>query len=104
VGISDLLIVAQNYAKTGEDWAHGNFNYDPSGSVGIADLLIVAQNYAKTSGVSQGEVGGGFSPAWQVATTAQISTTSVNPEPGSLALVLAGAGGLLARRRRRSVK
>ena len=45
VGFDDLVITAQHYGATGDDWAGGNFDYDPSGSVGFADLISVAQNY-----------------------------------------------------------
>jgi hypothetical protein len=100
VGFDDLVVVAQNFGKTGEDWAQGNFNYDPSGSVGFADLVSVAQNFGATSGVSEGAAGGGITPAWQFQ-SATIQTTAVNPEPASIALVTVAAGGLLARRRRR---
>ena len=109
VGFDDLVAVAQNFGFTGKDWASGNFNYDPNGSVGFADLVNVAQNFGFTSGVSQG-VGleGGLSPAWLSgsgsASVSSITTaaTSVVPEPTSIALVAAGAAGLLARRRRRA--
>jgi hypothetical protein len=90
VNFTDLLIVAQNYNKTGEDWAGGNFTYDPTGLVGFADLLIVAQN---------------FNQSLPLALSQQVEPTAVKvPEPGALALTTAAAAGLLARRRRRKAR
>jgi uncharacterized delta-60 repeat protein len=57
VNFQDLLIVAQHFNQTGQDWAEGNFIYNTSsgsgvptglGTVNFADLLIVAQNFNKT--------------------------------------------------------
>jgi hypothetical protein len=101
VGFDDLVVVAQDFGRTGEDWAGGNFNYDPNGSVGFADLVNVAQNFGATSGVSQGSMGSGLSPAWQTTSVSTVPT-SVVPEPTSIALVAAGAVGILARRRRKA--
>jgi hypothetical protein len=50
VDFSDLLILAQNYGKTGQSFATGDFNGD--GVVGFPDLLILAQNYGRTSTVA----------------------------------------------------
>jgi hypothetical protein len=47
VNFIDLLKVAQNFNKTGEDWAGGDFVYNPTGLVNFADLLLVAQNFQK---------------------------------------------------------
>jgi autotransporter-associated beta strand protein len=96
VGFDDLVVVAQNFGKTGEDWAGGNFNYDPTGSVGFPDLVSVAQNFGFTSPINNSFPATGLSPAWQVA-----QATSVIPEPGALMMIAAGAPGLLGRRRRR---
>jgi len=93
------VIVAQDFGKTGEDWAGGNFNYDPAGSVGFADLVSVAQNFGFTTGFNEGAAGGGISPAWQSASVS-VQPTSVVPEPASIALMGVAAGGLLARRRK----
>ena len=45
VGFDDLLILAQNYGKTGATLSQGDANGD--GKVDFADLLILAQNYGK---------------------------------------------------------
>jgi hypothetical protein len=93
VNMTDLLIVAQNYHKTGEDWAGGNFTYDQNGYVGFEDLLIVAQNFNQIltpEGDSLISIGGNVEPlAVKV------------PEPSAMALTTVAAAGLLARRRRR---
>jgi hypothetical protein len=47
VNFSDLLILAQNYRKTGASYSQGDFTGD--GTVGFADLLILAQNYGRAS-------------------------------------------------------
>jgi hypothetical protein len=87
VNFEDLLIVAQNFNKTGEDWVGGNFVYNPTGLVNFADLLLVAQNFNKTI---------------PLGLSAQLpSTVSQVPEPASTALLLASSAGYLAARRRR---
>jgi autotransporter-associated beta strand protein len=93
VGFDDLVVVAQNFGKTGEDWAGGNFTYDPNGSVGFADLVSVAQNFGFSSGVNGGTTGGGLSPAWD-------AVSSTVPEPSAVGLGVAATAGLLGRRRR----
>jgi hypothetical protein len=93
VGFDDLVVVAQNFGKTGEDWAGGNFTYDAKGSVGFADLVLVAQNFGASSGVNEGTQGESLSPAWNAGASAV-------PEPTAIALVCGSAAGLLARRRR----
>jgi fibronectin-binding autotransporter adhesin len=95
VNFNDLLIVAQNFNKTGEDWVGGNFIYNPTGLVNFNDLLIVAQNFNKVlspAGSSDNSLGGSTVPL-------QATVDSV-PEPTALSLVAIGAAGMLARRKR----
>ena len=47
VDFNDLVILAQNYGKTGVFWQDGDFNYD--GKVDFADLVKLAQNYGKSA-------------------------------------------------------
>jgi CARDB len=42
VDLSDLVIVASDFGKSGADWAEGDVNYD--GNVDLSDLVIVASN------------------------------------------------------------
>ena len=96
VGFDDLVAVAQNFGKTGKDWASGNFNYDPTGSVGFPDLVLVAQNFGATTAIVSGDSGStGLSPLWEGGTAAV-------PEPASASLAAAAGAGLLARRRKRT--
>jgi hypothetical protein len=81
------LIVAQNFNKTGEDWAGGNFTYSSIGLVSFADLLIVAQN---------------FNQPLPLGLLQQIQSSTVAvPEPTALVLTMSAAAGLLTRRRRK---
>ena len=48
VGFPDLITVARNYGKTGENWDQGNMTYG-GGAVGFNDLLLVARNYGATA-------------------------------------------------------
>jgi hypothetical protein len=90
VNFADLLIVAQNFNKTGEDWVGGNFTYNPTGLVNFADLLIVAQNFNQSLASNASVSLGG-----------NINSLAIKvPEPSALALTTAAAAGLLTRRRR----
>jgi MYXO-CTERM domain-containing protein len=96
VNSADLLSVIQNFNKSGTDWVHGNFTYSSSApSTTSADLLLVIQNFNRTLPFSSEEGG----------PTAVLPLSGGNvvqlPEPSAMALAVAGAGGLLARRRRR---
>jgi hypothetical protein len=98
VNFADLLIVSDNYHKTGMDWSQGNFTYDPNGMVGFEDLLLVVQNFTQT-----------LTPAanW-VETDDAVSRPSAHlsaadatvPEPGGVAVAAIGGVALMARRRK----
>jgi endonuclease/exonuclease/phosphatase family metal-dependent hydrolase len=101
VNFPDLLVVAQNYGKTGMDWSQGDFNYD--GIVNFPDLLLVAQNYGKQLSTSQlAELPTSFAAQWQLAES-EIHDANV-PEPAGTSLLVIGAGAFLTRRRRASVR
>jgi hypothetical protein len=76
VDINDLTIVLTNYGKSGQVWSQGCMDSDPAGTVDINDLTIVLTNYGNTY-------------------TAALGIKAV-PEPGTLALIVAGLAGLLA--------
>jgi hypothetical protein len=76
VDINDLTTVLTSYNQTGQSWSTGDFIGD--GTVDINDLTIVLTNYNASVGSSAAGIGGAV------------------PEPGVLALVVAGAAGLLA--------
>jgi uncharacterized protein (DUF2141 family) len=83
VDINDLTIVLTNYGRTGMTWTQGEFTGD--GKVDINDLTIVLTNYGQTAGAS--------------------ARPGAVPEPGALALLLAGAAvAALALRPRRVVR
>lgn len=48
VGFGDLLILAQNYGKSGQTFSQGNIDYDPAGLVDFADLLSLTQHYGQS--------------------------------------------------------
>lgn len=49
VDFADLVTVARNYGKTGQNWDQGDVNYD--GTVGFDDLVAVSRNYGMTAAV-----------------------------------------------------
>jgi probable HAF family extracellular repeat protein len=80
VDISDLSKVLTNYDKTGVTWDNGDF--DGNGTVDIQDLSKVLTNYDKSAGASAG--------------------IRAVPEPGTLAIVVAGlVGSIYASRKRK---
>ena len=97
VNFSDLLLVAQDYGRTGQDWADGDFNYD--GLVNFSDLLLVAQNYGKQLSRRRAcRIPGSFAAQWQLAQT-EISTRQSVPEPAAPGLLALAAAAWLTRRR-----
>jgi len=112
VNFNDLLIVAQNFNKSGQDWVQGNFIYSTTvgasysglGTVNFADLLIVAQNFNKVLS-PVGSEGGADGGGGIIGLSGSVSSQDAGiPEPGSLALIAGASAGLLARRRRRTSK
>ncbi|MGA2440140.1 MAG: PEP-CTERM sorting domain-containing protein, partial [Tepidisphaeraceae bacterium] len=97
VDFGDLLTVADHYGTTNNDWADGNFTYDPSGLVDVEDLLALAQNYQEPLTADQAaQLPAAFVSEWTLA-------QSEVPEPTSAAMILAGSCLLLARRRHTGV-
>jgi hypothetical protein len=96
VDMNDLMIVGQRLNTTGNDWAEGNFNYDPNGVVNFSDLLIIGQNLNQSINSAGVELGGNTVPVGEAGSIT--TNTTVVPEPGSVALV--AAAGLLTRRRK----
>ena len=94
VNFDDLILLAQNYNKTGKEWYEGDFTHD--GTVNFDDLIPLAQNYntARPGGIDFATVfGSDFAADWALA-------QSLVPEPMTLG-ALAAVGTLVARRRRR---
>lgn len=52
VGFSDLLVLAQNFGKTGQTFSRGNIDYSSDGLVNFDDLLLLAQRYGTSLPVS----------------------------------------------------
>jgi fibronectin-binding autotransporter adhesin len=98
VNFNDLDIIGRHLNTTGNDWADGNFNYDPNGVVNFNDLDIIGQNLNKTINNAAAELGGTTIP---LGAAANVQNTIVIPEPSVMALAAFSAAGLLARRRRR---
>jgi hypothetical protein len=96
VNFADLLAVTQHFETTGNDWAEGNFTYNPTGLVNFADLLIVAQNFnmvLNPAGSSSEQLGG---TAFPLAAPLAVQV----PEPDGAVLAAAAAFGLITRRRK----
>jgi autotransporter family porin len=99
VNFNDLDIVGQHLNTSGNDWAEGNFNYDPNGAVNFNDLDIVGQNLNKTINTAGVEVGGTVVPIGETAQTV-VSATAAVPEPGACAAILWVGAVVMARQRR----
>jgi hypothetical protein len=101
VNFNDLLVVGQHLNTTGNDWAEGNFTYDPAGAVTFNDLDIVGQNLNQSLALDEGvQEGGSTIPLGLSASIATGETSAALPDPGVATLALLVAGTLLRRRRR----
>jgi hypothetical protein len=103
----DLGIVAQNLGAINSDWEHGDFNYD--GTTNFLDIGLLAQNLNNTTlNTPLSELipdpSAALTAQWNLA-VAEVQANETQPadlpEPGMIGLLAVGAGGLLARRRRR---
>jgi hypothetical protein len=103
-----LGIVAQNLGATNDDWEHGDFNYD--GTTNFLDIGLLAQNLNKNIlntplGEMVPDPSAALTAQWNLA-VAEIQANQTQPadlpEPGTMGLLVAGAAGLLTRRRRRT--
>jgi hypothetical protein len=101
VNFNDLDVVGRHLNTTGNDWANGNFNYDPNGAVSFNDLDIIGQNLNKNLGAlgSSGVGLGGTTVALDAIVGVQ--NTIATPEPGAVMLMAVASAALLPRRRRR---
>ena len=89
---SDFALLAGNFGRTGRGWSLGNFNGDDA--VNGSDFALLAGNFGFRAQLSALEFDELAAFAGEHGLSASI------PEPGALGL-LAGAFGLLIRRRRR---
>lgn len=91
VDVGDYFALKENYGRTGMTWAQGDFNGD--GVVDNADLAILEMNWGYKSPL--------YDPAKE-GYTPTMAPGGLVPEPATLALLAAGAVGLLLRRSCRS--
>lgn len=86
VDFDDLLVLAQNYGRSGTGkWSLGDFNDDSN--VGFDDLLMLAQHYQPSGSLSDEsrlDEFGTFAIDWQAA-------RAMVPEPSSALLITASA-------------
>jgi fibronectin-binding autotransporter adhesin len=100
VNFNDLDVIGKRLNTSGNDWASGNFNYDPNGAVNFNDLTIVGQNLNKTLGtLGSSMVSTGGTTTTTLGEIALVQNTSV-PEPSFVGLGILG-GALLARKKKR---
>ena len=56
VNFADLVILAQNYNKSGQTFSQGNFDYSPAGGVDFGDLIVLSQRYGTTASLTTPEL------------------------------------------------
>ncbi|MGD0767776.1 MAG: PEP-CTERM sorting domain-containing protein [Tepidisphaeraceae bacterium] len=99
---SDFTIQAANFNQPVTGWDQGDFNYD--GLVNAADFTDLAANFNQSvsgAAVSAGDVAA--LDAFAAANGLPLPTSSV-PEPASaVMMVMAGAGMMVGRRRKRTL-
>jgi uncharacterized repeat protein (TIGR03803 family) len=89
VNFNDLDVIGTHLNTSGNDWAEGNFNYDPNGAVNFNDLDIVGQNLntqvTPAAGASEA-MGGTTLPLSESATPPADATTAITAlsAPGNL--------------------
>src|SRR3989442_6087278 len=97
----DVTIVGNNFGQTTSgQWFLGDFDYN--GKCDGTDVSILGTTFGKTSPIlSPAQLSAEFGSAFAAAFESGQSGGSSVPEPTGLTLLGLGAGGLMARRRRR---
>jgi fibronectin-binding autotransporter adhesin len=86
VDLTDFTFLAANFNKVGgATWLQGDYNYD--GNVDLTDFTFLASNFNKSL---------------PLAASAASGIGSVVPEPASMISILAAAGAVMMKRRRRA--